>query len=147
MKTFCGMQSSLKIKSASDLYETADKNGITVDAFQMRRNKSLCIEDENGCHIALSPDLKGAEETEALAHELGHCMFGGFYNRYSEFDIIERAERRADKWAFLQLLPLSWVREQMHHGLYYYWEFAEESGLSEDFCRRALSYYLQAGLI
>jgi len=38
-------------------------------------------------------------ELYQLAHELGHCECGAFYNRYSPFDLVGKHERRADCWA------------------------------------------------
>ena len=54
-----------------------------------------------GCYDSFPYVLMSFDHTLSdvftLAHELGHCEYGGFYNRYSQFDIRAKAERRADK--------------------------------------------------
>ena len=86
------------------LYSIAEEKGYQVYGVPLSELKSFAIED-GGCYIALSSDLSGQQEKECLAYELGHCEYAGFYNRYSPYDIREKAERRADKWAFCKLTP------------------------------------------
>lgn len=117
-----------------------------MDCFQIHR-PGLSIEDGGQCYIALRPDLRGQEEKETLAHELGHCEFGGFYNRAAPHDIRDRHERRADKWAFLRLLPPAWVRGCIDHGICAVYRIAEEADVSAEFAGKALAYYHSVGII
>lgn len=128
------------------LYDLADRRGYTVDCFQIHRD-ALSIQDGGDCYIALRPDLRGCAEKEALAHELGHCEYGGFYTQTTPYDIRERHERRADKWAFMKLLPPVWVRSCIDHGICAVWRIAEEADVSCDFAGKALGYYHSIGLI
>lgn len=63
---------------------------------------AFSVEESRQCYIAIPRGLSSVDEKEALAHELGHCEYGGFYNRHSKYDIRAKAERRADKWGFCQ---------------------------------------------
>ena len=94
--------------SLGDLYNLAVDHGHTIDFFPLN-GKALAIENEGRCYIALQPGMTEIDETEALAHELGHCEYGGFYSRYTAVDTIQRHEKKADKWAFLHLLPPSFI--------------------------------------
>ncbi len=128
------------------LYDIAKDHGHTVDCFMLRR-PALSIEDEGKCYIALRPDLNAIQEREALAHELGHCEYGGFYRISDPNDIKSRHEFRADKWAFLKLLPPGWVRNCIEHGICAVWRIAEEADVSCEFAGKALDYYHQVGII
>ena len=128
------------------LYDLAKDRGYTVDCFPLCR-PALSVEDEGRCYIALRPDLTGCQEREALAHELGHCEYGGFYYRSDPNDIKSRHEFRADKWAFLRLLPPGWVRECIKRGICAVYSIAEEAGVSCEFASKALSYYHDVGII
>ena len=84
------------------------------------------------------------QEKEALAHELGHCEYGGFYNRYSKYDIRAKAERRADKWAFARLVPYGRLMQAVRHGVTEVWDLAELFDVSCEFMQRAIAYYKTA---
>ncbi len=105
---------------------------------------SFSIEDREGAHIFLSRSLCGVQEKEALAHELGHCEYGGFYNRYSRYDIRAKAERRADKWAFAKLVPYGQLVQAVRHGVTEVWDLAELFDVSCEFMQRAIAYYKTA---
>lgn len=122
----------------SKQHEVIYVSGTTVDAFSVEVDK---------CYIALSTDLSGTKEKEKLAHELGHCEYGGFYNVYSKYEIRNKAERRADKWAFMHLLPIGEVREACERGFCEVWEIAEHFGVSCEFATKAIRYYQSVGLM
>ena len=144
------MSNATRLSSApagtAALYKLAADHGHTVDCFPLNR-PALSIEDAGKCYIAVRPDLRGSQEREALAHELGHCEFGGFYSLSSPHDIRERHERRADKWAFLKLLPPAWVRVCINRGVCAVYRLAEEADVSCEFAGRALAYYHAIGII
>ncbi|MBD5384433.1 MAG: hypothetical protein HDR72_05485 [Ruminococcaceae bacterium] len=85
-----------------ELYDIADENGIPVIDYPIRNDSvgalSVC-DDEGDCIIALDVHkLNGsADHKVKMAHELGHCVRGAFYNQYSSYDIREKHEYRADK--------------------------------------------------
>lgn len=130
--------------TAADLYALADAHGHACFGYPLPECGSLAVEIDGRCYIGLDPRLFGRSEKERLAHELGHCEFGGFYNRFSDFDVIGRAERRADKWAFVHLCPIELVRQ---HSALDLWELADHFGVSEHFLRRALAFYRESGIM
>ena len=78
---------------------------------------AFSVEESRQCYIAIPRGLSSVDEKEALAHELGHCEYGGFYNRHSKYDIRAKAERRADKWAFARLVPYGRLMQAVRHGV------------------------------
>ena len=127
-----------------ELYRTAEEQNISVDCFALEGREALSLTDEEGrCHIAINPlQLEDSlDEKMKLAHELGHCCTGSFYNRYAARDVRTRHENRADKWAILTLIPEGELREALDAGITEPWELAEHFEVSEEFLRKAVCWY------
>lgn len=127
-----------------ELYETAYLNDIEVYNFEMNKAEATSIMDDDGnCYIALNPyKLKSVpDEMVKLAHDLGHCMTGSFYNRYSKLNNISQKEYRADRWAIQHLIPYYEFESALKNGYTEPWELAEYFSLPEEFVRRAIKYY------
>ena len=131
------------------MYEYAEQKGIDVDWFSMRRAEALSTELPDGslC-IAIDPWKMDtvAKETVALGHELGHCVTGSFYNRYSSMGIIKQHENRADKWAIKKLVPVDDLDEAVAEGHTEIWDLADYFGVTEDFMKKAVCWYTYGNL-
>lgn len=127
-----------------DLYGIAERRGHVVVCESLTETPSFSLQTNKRCYIAIDQRLNVQQEREALAHELGHCEYGGFYNRYSKYDIRAKAERRADKWAFARLVPYGQLMQAVRHGVTEVWELAELFDVSCEFMRRAVDYYKTA---
>lgn len=128
------------------LYQIAQKAHITVDAFPLPHSQSISLVGPNGeCHIAIDFNqvTSPGDEAVKLAHELGHCQTGAFYNRFSPYDIRQKHENRANRWAYRQLLSPSMIQKAALQGIIEPWELAEHYALPESFIREALAYYQQ----
>lgn len=69
-----------------DLYGLAEEHGTEIYWFDLGTAESLSLPLEDGsCAIAMDPWRMPtlADEKVKLAHELGHCETGSFYNRYA----------------------------------------------------------------
>lgn len=128
----------------NDLYGIAEKRGHVVVCESLTETPSLSLQTNKRCYIAIDQRLNVQQEREALAHELGHCEYGGFYNRYSRYDIRAKAERRADKWAFARLVPYGRLMQAVRHGVTEVWDLAELFDVSCEFMQRAIAYYKTA---
>lgn len=124
-----------------DLYGIAERRGHVVICESLTETPSLSLQTNKRCYIAIDQRLNVQQEREALAHELGHCEYGGFYNRYSKYDIRAKAERRADKWAFAKLVPYGQLMQAVRHGVTEVWDLAELFDVSCEFMQRAIAYY------
>jgi Zn-dependent peptidase ImmA (M78 family) len=125
-----------------DLYQIAERKGIEVYSHKMEGGSSsvmVCGE----CCIAIDPCAFENSDIERvhLAHELGHCVTGSFYNPYSKLDIREKHERRANAWAFKQIVPLDEIRKCFKQGLTEPWQMEDVFDVPAWFIRQAMDYY------
>lgn len=95
------------------------------------------------CYIGMDPFQieTTAQERVHLAHELGHCETGSFYNAYADLDIRGKQEKRADCWAVARLVPADELEYAVNCGMVEIWELAEYFNVTEDFVRKAAEIY------
>lgn len=127
------------------LHRLARQRGIRICRFRLPETGSLCIEDENAnCYIGLDDQTlqTQAEQTVHLAHEVGHCVTGSFYNRHAACDLRQKHENRADRWAIRRLIDPAKLYDALSAGITEPWELAEHFSVTEAFVRKALAYYL-----
>lgn len=127
----------------TDLFRLAAQAGIRVEYCRLPLNKSISTPDKEGDFVLMDYSLinGGGNERVHLAHELGHCMTGAFYNVYSPLDIRQKHENRAQRWAIKKLLPKQELHEAVKNGFYELWELAELFDLPEPFIKEAITYY------
>ena len=77
-----------------ELYVYAQAKRIDVDDFPMRELKSASF-PENWITMDSRKLKTKAEEKVILAHEVGHCETGSFYNIHSSFDVRGKHEELA----------------------------------------------------
>lgn len=126
------------------LYSLAEGNGTPVYWFDLGLAESLSVQMEDGsCAIAMDPwrMLTLADEKVKLAHELGHCATGAFYNCYAARELRQKHEQRANRWAYKMLIPEDELAEALRKGYREPWELAEYFDVTEPFLREALEYY------
>ena len=131
-----------------DLYAYAERRNIDVDWVPMRRATSLSVPLGDGYAIALDPWKLGtlAQERVCLAHELGHCETGSFYNRFAALDVRQQHENRADKWAIRRLVPEDDLDAAMADGCDTIPALADRFGVTEAFMRKAVCWYAHGNL-
>lgn len=131
------------------LYDLAQQQNIEVLRYPMQENGSMSIMlDDGTCYIGIDGSVQdgSVQERVHMGHELGHCLTGSFYNRHSPFDIRQRHENRADKWAICQLIPLEDLDEAIAEGCCELWELAERFGVTEQFIKKAVCYYVHGNV-
>lgn len=127
-----------------ELYQLADAEHIPVYSFDLPQTHSLSLMNNDGsCAVAIDPFGLNSTKDEKirLAHELGHCITGSFYNRYSDFDIKARSEYKADKWAIKKLVPEDELQNAFKQGIVEPWNLAEYFNVTEDFIIKAVNCY------
>lgn len=133
-----------------ELYNLAEDHSIDVYWFDLGAAESLSLSmDDGSCAIAMDPWRMPtlADEKVKLAHELGHCETGSFYNRYAARDIRQKYENRANKWAYKKLVPQDELAEACLQGYREPWELAEYFGVTEFFLRNALEFYRNSSIL
>ena len=131
------------------LYQYAEARNIDTDWCFMGKAKSLSMPCPDGsCCIALDPWKMNtlSEETTSLAHELGHCETGSFYNRWAAMDVRQKHENRADKWAIRRLVPANELYAAMEGGCTDVWSLAELFGVTPEFMKKAICWYRNGNL-
>lgn len=137
-----------KTTSLEDIYSEIESESIDFDDVKFIECKSLSMQDDGGeCYIAINGKHihTQAELKVILAHELGHCKTGSFYNRYSKFDLVCQHEYRADRQAVLDLVPYEDLMEALQDGITEVWELAERFDVTEDFIRTVFKHYEAMG--
>ena len=135
--------------SIPELYELAGKQKIPIFQYPMPQNGSMSLMEPDGsCYIGVDRGVLdgGVQERMHLSHELGHCVTGSFYNIYAAIDSRQRHENRADKWAIQALIPVEALDDAIAGGCTELWELAERFGVTEDFMRKAVCYYVHGNL-
>jgi hypothetical protein len=132
--------------STEELLNYAETQNCKVVYSPYLKTKAITLE-HGGNFVALSTSPFGKEEKEVAAHELGHCKYGGTYNRYSPYDVKEKAENRAKKWAYNKLVPPGKVREAFKKGVVEPWDLAEQFDVSDEFMCKALEFYKSLSIL
>jgi hypothetical protein len=132
----------------TQLFRIAEDAGICVEYCRLPLNESISAPDKDGDFILMDYSLLWAAASERVhfAHELGHCLTGSFYNAYSAFNVRQKYENRADKWAVKKLIPKDELEEAVQSGMKTSWELAEYFGVTEDFMKKAVCYYTNGNL-
>jgi Zn-dependent peptidase ImmA (M78 family) len=133
----------------SALYRHAEQLNIPVFHLPLPQTGSVSMMDEQGrCAIGLDlPHRRTRTERRVrLAHELGHCATGSFYNRWSPADIRRLHENRADKYAVRLLISPEDLDEAVAEGFTEPWELAEHFGVDETFLKKAVCLYTYGNL-
>ena len=132
-----------------NLYDLAAQQNIEVFPFPLPQNGSMSVMSDTGrCAIGMDESIRdgGTQERIHLGHELGHCLTGSFYNIYAAIDCRQRHENRADKWAIQALIPVEDLDEAIACGCTEVWDLADRFGVTEDFIRKALCWYVHGNL-
>ena len=131
------------------LYDFAKKQRIEVLSYPLPRSGSMSLMTDTGaCYIGMDEGVMdgNVQERVHLAHELGHCATGSFYNIYAQVDQRQRHENRADKWAIRKLVPVGALDDAVASGCTEIWALAERFGVTESFMRKAVCYYVHGNL-
>lgn len=124
------------------LYARAEEQSIEVDDFQMRELVSASF-PENWIAIDTKQIKTRREEKVILAHEIGHCETGSFYNIHSPFDVRGKYENRANKRAYQMLVPYEELMEAVHRGITEIWDLADYFDVTCEFMEKAAQYWRQ----
>ena len=120
----------------------ADATGVPVVHMPLPEARSVALAVGGSGVVGLdsSRPMTHAEEQSRLGHELGHCLYGGFYTRGTPYDVAERHEVRADHWYIKRAIPRRTLFRLLREG-YDAWEIAELLNTTEEYVRRAYYYY------
>lgn len=132
-----------------ELYQEADDSGVPILIVDIPHTGSMCIQTESGrCYIGMDYGILPDEAARRvhLAHELGHCKTGAFYNRWAAQDVRRKHENRADKWAIQRMIPEDALDDAVADGCTDIYSLADRFGVTEDFMKKAVCWYTYGNL-
>ena len=108
----------------------------------------MSLEANEKCYIGIDRKQlqNDADERTRLAHEIGHCITGSFYSRYTAVDSRQRHENRADKWAVRRLISADDLDNAVAEGHTELWDLADYFGVTEDFIKKAVCLYTHGNI-
>lgn len=128
----------------AELYQIAENEGVEVCHFPMPESESMSLPVGEKSVIGMdnSKPRPASVECVHLGHELGHCLYGGFYSRSTPYDVIGRHEYRADAWFIQRFIPAADLQRMIQKG-YTVPEMAEALCVTEDYIKKALHYWTE----
>lgn len=136
------------MEKLNKLYTSLDKCGVTVVERSIPFTDALVVEVDGkmGLFLDRSQWQTSSEETVSVAHECGHIFTGSLHTLENRLKLVSQHENRADKWAVKKLIPLDELDDAVANGCTEIWELAELFGVTEQFMRKALCYYVHGNL-
>lgn len=137
------MNTSSKNTSNLDLYEYAENNDIVIENLPLKQNKSLSVKILNREFIGIDNSIFSGSATERthLAHELGHCATGAFYDLETPLQLRRKYEYKAQKWAVLRLIPKVELLHLLKKNVPK-WDISDYFNVTESLVDTAIKIYL-----
>lgn len=130
------------------LYQMAAEKNVIIDENCPNSILGIAIKPP-GKHMAMVISIPPSEadtapytRLEILAHEMGHCATGGFYDAFATKKDREAAEHLADLWAGIAIAPTEEIGEALDLGCETCEDFAEFLGTSVRFMEKTLAAFL-----
>ena len=129
----------------SDFYTHCRQHDIDVIVYSGAPKPGATIRD--GDWYAIFLDFTQIQSTRLLKgicfHELGHASTGALHKVSSPYELVERSEYRANRWAAERYLPPEDFREAFAAGYTELWQLAEYFDLPEQDIKNALTYWTE----
>ena len=127
----------------SDFYHYCKTHQVDVIPYDGCPKPGATIRDEGFYAVFL--DFTQIKSTRLLRgvcyHELGHVATGALHKVDSPYELAERSEYRANRWAAEQYLTADAFQEAFSAGFTEIWQLEEYFDLPESEIRAALRYW------
>ena len=128
-----------------DFYDYCRQNGVDVIPFAGMPHPGATLRDRGRYAVFL--DFTQIPSTRLLrgicSHEMSHAATGALHKVASPFELVERSEYRANRWATQRFLKADAFREAFALGYTELWQLAEYFDLPERVITDALAYWTQ----
>lgn len=129
----------------SNFYDYCREHHVDVIPYMGCPSPGATIRDQ-GCY-AVFLDFSKIRSTRLLRgvyfHELGHVATGALHKVDSPYELVERSEYRANRWAAEHYLSDSDFRAAFADGYTEPWQLAEYFDLPEADIKNALAYWTE----
>lgn len=78
-----------------------------------------------------------------LCHECGHCATGATHAVSGPYDLIEKHEYKANRWAIEHFIPFDALQQAVQRGYTQPWQLAEYFDMPQEFVQQAVRHYTQ----
>ena len=127
----------------SDFYHYCKKHQVDVMPYDGCPKPGATI--RGGGYYAVFLGFIQIQSTRLLRgvcyHELGHVATGALHKVDSPYELVERSEYRANRWAAEQYLTADAFQEAFSAGFTEIWQLEEYFDLPENEIRAALTYW------
>lgn len=143
------------MENLTDLYKWLDKEGVLLFnrkiLFSKKESKAATIHLKSlfevwGIFLDKKRMKNSPEEKSVLLHEAGHYATGATHEVSSRFDLVEKHEYKADKWAVERALSADELDEAVAEGHTEIWDLADYFGVTEEFMKKAVCWYTYGNL-
>ena len=130
------------------LYDQLNAAGVRFYHWNMDDVQAVTIEQDGqyGVFMDFTHIPTAAQELVTVAHEGGHISTGATHRVNSPWDLIEKHEHKADKWAITRLIPEEALDDAVAAGNTELWQLAEHFGVTEEFMKKAVCWYTYGNL-
>lgn len=130
------------------LYNELNECGVRFYHWDMDDLQAATIEQNGQYGVFMDFDniSSEAEELVIVAHEGGHISTGATHRVNSPYDLIEKHEHKADKWAIQRLITEEALDNAVADGCTELWQLAEHFGVTEQFMKKAVCWYTHGNL-
>ena len=127
----------------SNFYDYCKKHQVDVIPYAGCPQPGATVRDQGFYAVFL--DFTKIPSTRVLrgvcCHELGHAATGALHKVDSPFELVERSEYRANRWAAEQFLTEEAFREAFAAGFTELWQLEEYFDLPQEDIQAALRYW------
>ena len=127
----------------SDFYDYCKANGVDVIPYAGCPQPGATVRDEGFYAVFL--DFTKIRSTRLLRgvcyHELGHAATGALHKVDSPYELVERSEYRANRWAAQHYMNVADFKEAFAAGYTELWQLAEYFDFPEEDIKKALTYW------
>lgn len=130
------------------LYDELNRSGVRFYHWDMEDLQAATIEIDGqyGVFMDFGNIETSAQELVIVAHEGGHISTGATHRVNSPYDLVEKHEYKADKWAVERLISEDELDQAVADGCTELWQLADHFGVTESFMKKAVCWYTHGNL-
>lgn len=130
------------------LYNRLSDSGVKLFSWDLDEKKAITLEMNENYAIFMDFDNieSKREETVIAFHEAGHTATGATHKVCSPYDLVEKHEYKAWKWAIQNYFSENVLNNAFADGYTEIWSLAERFDVTPDFMRKAICWYTHGNL-
>lgn len=129
--------------NANLLYSKIEEENINYINSKLYRTRGAIAHYKDITVIIVDDAQVNTQVTEntVLIQELGHYYTGAYYRTYSNYELIEKMEHKADVKAWKKFIPYTKIKELLNNGVSTIAELADFFNVEAPYMARCIHYY------